>query len=204
MTVTDLLKIGSGDDEIVDHADWVEINTLFKADGSVSREDLSRALFRARGGLEQSKRVIAEDAFQELRNRADSCIRADGSSGYPFTFSTDGATLFRQFKARQWSNEALPYLFLLTVTRSDMSSKKRRQAGIDPTALFETMCAEVLLDFWGGRSKHSDAIVFHSSPKRPPLGKFASNVQTLFRSLAGRWGLEGRCPRPGVEMESST
>jgi hypothetical protein len=197
--VSELLRIGSGDDEIVDHADWVEISTLFKADGSVSREDLSRALFRARGGSEQSARVIAEDAFNELRDRASSCVRADGSSGYPFRFSKDGATLHRQFKARRWSKEALPYLFLLAVTRSDMSSKKRKRAGIDPTALFETLCAEVLLDFWGGHSRHSNSIVFHSSPKMPPLGKFASNVQTLSEQLSdgGGWKVGARSPKGG-------
>lgn len=199
MTSSQLLKIGSGDDEVVDHADWVEITTLFKADGSVSREDLSRAIFRARGGREEAARIVAEDAFKELRDRAQSCARADGSSGYPFDFSNDGATISRRFAARRWPKEILPYLFLLTITRADMSSSKRKHAGIDPTGLFERLCAEALREFWGGASLHSDAIVFHSSPKRPPLGKFASSVEKLSELLGdgGGWKPGARSPKGG-------
>ena len=38
--MSSLLYVGTGDDEIVEHADWVEATTLFRADGNTSQEDL--------------------------------------------------------------------------------------------------------------------------------------------------------------------
>ena len=53
------LELPSGDAESVDHADWVEVTTLFRDDGSTSREDVARALKRPGLVAENRARLLA-------------------------------------------------------------------------------------------------------------------------------------------------
>src|SRR5579871_1315046 len=111
----DLFWLSTSDDRVVENADWVEIKTLFHSDGTVSREDLARALYRAayeeepsasdelaeedadhthyraETYSEQRAREMAEDVFRELEDRERSCAGAPDSSpnSYPFELIED-------------------------------------------------------------------------------------------------------------------
>src|SRR5262249_7093836 len=124
--MTSLLWVGRGDDEVVEHADWVEISTLFRADHNVSREDLARALIQAEKIRDIDARKAAEDAFKELADRITSCGcgNAAARARYPFELNEDNTVL--RFTGDDANDAGLLYLFLLTITRADMSSSKRR------------------------------------------------------------------------------
>jgi hypothetical protein len=183
----------------VDNADWVEMSTLFKADRKMSREDLARALIRALRIRDLDARKAAEDAFKELADRIVSCSGgfAAARARYPFELNDDNTVL------EYSGNEAgLLYLFLLTVTRGDMSSSKRCAAGLDPTDVFENLCADVLIDFWGGQCDHSNALVFGTAREKEANKidkKFPTNIQKLCKELGEGvgWKAKARSPKAG-------
>ncbi len=142
--MSSLLYVGSGDDEIVEHADWVEASTLFRADGTISQEDLARAINVDRSVPQQKARLLAQDAFEELADRIESCGENPYPkvSSYPFEL-IDGNTVLQKKPADPAHPDAgLLYLFLLFLTRADMSStgarspcstRPRRSSGSAPT-----------------------------------------------------------------------
>ena len=197
-----LLWVANGDDEIVEHADWVEISTLFRADHSVSREDLTRAINQAQKIRDTEARKIAEDAFKELDDRISSCgvNHLSGKSFYPYSLNSDKTVLSLDLASA--SHERSLYLFLLTVTRGDMSSRARRFADLDPTALFEKLCASVLLNFWGGKAHFADGIVFGTARGKnanQTEKKFPANVTALCHQLGEGFGWKktARSPKAG-------
>ncbi|WP_165250161.1 hypothetical protein [Paludisphaera soli] len=209
--MSSILYVGSGDDEIVEHADWVEASSLFKADGNVSQEDLARAIALDRSLSQSRARELAQDAFDELADRIESCGENSHPrvSCYPFEL-VDGNTMLQKKSTDASAPDAgLLYLFLLALTRSDMSSKARKRAKLDPTKIFERLCADVLKEFWGGESAHSDCIVFgtaklsvKSKGKAKPKGArsnvFSHHVNHLCSVLQEGIGWRTNARSPGA------
>jgi hypothetical protein len=197
-----LLWVGRGDDEVVEHADWVEISTLFRADHNVSREDLARALIQAQKIRDIDARGAAEDAFKELEDRIISCgsQNAGARSRYPFALNDDSTVL--EYTGLGKQGAGLLYLFLLTITRADMTSGQRRAVGLDPTELFEKLSADVLVEFWGGESEWSRAIVFGTAQEKEANRidtKFPRNINRLCQELGEGigWKPTARSPKAG-------
>jgi hypothetical protein len=195
-----LLFVSSGDDEIVDHADWVEASSLFKADRNVSQEDLARAINVDRGVSQHKARQLAQDAFSEIADRIEACGANSYPlvSCYPFTLTGKGAILERIAGKPTEKNAGMLYLFLLTLTRADLSSTARKKHPLDPTKVFERLCADVLKEFWGGESEHSKAIVFgtaHTGVNR----NFQSHINDLCDHLkeGSGWRTGARSPGAG-------
>jgi hypothetical protein len=165
-----LLYVGSGDDEIVEHADWVEASTLFRADGTISQEDLARAINVDRSVPQPKARLLAQDAFEELADRIESCGENayPKVASYPFELIDGNAVLKKRPADPAHPDAGLLYLFLLFLTRSDMSSTTRKKSVLDPTKVFERLCADVLREFWGGESAHSDCMVFGTAKVAAP------------------------------------
>jgi hypothetical protein len=187
----------STDDILVDAADWAEANALFRADGSVSREDLARALFRRSSIRELRARQIADDAFLELEDRVQSCGRGRvDSDRYPFSLSPDKTLLSLKRPFRINSNFGLLYWFLLFVTRADMSSGARVLDGTDPTEVFEQVCADVLGTFWGGESKMSGSMVMGTSAGGGP-SSFKSRIEQLCENIGEGAGWRAGARQPG-------
>ena len=157
-----LLYVASGDDEIVEHADWVEASTLFRADRNTSQEDLARAINIDRSISQDKCRLLAHDAFAELSDRVNACSENPHPlvSCYPFDLIDANNVLQKKADDVAAPDAGLLYLFLLALSRSDMGSKERAKHAIDPTKVFERLCADVLKEFWGGESNHSNSIVF--------------------------------------------
>jgi len=156
------------DDRNVDAADWVEINCLLRADGSVSREDLARALTQGSNVGEQTAREIAADAYSELADRENACgpSEAGAINEYPFFLNAERTLLSLKPGLRNSGNRGLVYRFLLVTTRADMGSATRVLDRVDPTKVFERLCADVLVNFWGGRSLHVLAPWYLAQPGR--------------------------------------
>jgi hypothetical protein len=194
-----LLYVASGDDEIVDHADWVEISSLFKADGNVSQEDLARAINVDRALAQHRCRQLAEDAFSEIEDRID----AAGAnvhplvSCYPFNVKGRGAVLERTPPDAVNPDAGLLYLFLLALTRADMSSTARKKYPIDPTKIFERLCADVLKEFWGGESEHANAVVFGTA-QTGGQRSFPTHINGLCGHLKEGIGWKAGARSPGA------
>jgi hypothetical protein len=199
-----LLDISANTDAIVDLADWVEISTFFHDDKTVSQEDLVRALVRAGGTrAEEGARDKASEAFVELSNRADAIgtdATAFPATAYPF--EVDGDLLKISVDPFGVQHAGLLYAFLLAVTRASMDSQSRTLSGVDPTVLFEEVCAESLCQFWGGRSPSSDVFVTGTSNRAIAAGaarRFPRLIDLLAGHLheGGGWKKGARSPGAG-------
>lgn len=202
--MSDLLSVATGDDQVTGHADWVELSCLRSRDGSVSREDLSRAIQRVGHvgdhRVDDRARNLADLAFDELADRE--ATLKDSSTRflrYPFQLTNKHQVL--QYKPRRTErfSDGLVYLFLLTVTRHSMETKQRIHNDIDPTHVFERLCAEVLLHFWGGCDGHSEATIVGTSTRANGSRRFPDSVDGLCRSLreGGGWRASARSPKAG-------
>jgi len=228
---SDLLWIASGDDAVVDLADWVETSALLSPDGLISQEDLTRVLIRAaedeppkqpgddetvidaeedggdpadpielpRMDIEGHIRARAEDVFSEIGDRIESCKakRIPGTARYPFALSPDHR-LLRVKKRKNSRNFGLYYTFLLLVTRSSMDSRHRILDGLDPTRIFEQLCADVLHSYWG-KGGLSGAQVVGASWGRSTGTRFREKIDQLCENLGeGQgWKKGARAPRGG-------
>lgn len=180
-----LLEISANLDTTLELADWVEISAFFHDDRSVSEEDLVRALLRAGGGsrkAEEQAREKAAEAFRELSTRENAignALNVNPQSAYPYEI--DGSLLTLHVDPFSRSNPGLLYAFLLAITRASMDSTERRFKGIDPTALFEELCADVLCRFWGGPSELSGVMVMGTSNR-----DFPPKTRRRFEKLIGK------------------
>jgi hypothetical protein len=198
-----LLEVSSTTDHTVDLADWVEISTFFNDDRSVSKEDLVRALVRAGGNrAEDVSREKASEAFEELSNRSEAMAQVGDlipAAAYPF--EVDGDLLTLMADPLDADGSGLVYTFLLAITRASMESTSRQLKGIDPTLVFEEVCAESICEFWGGRSKHSNVFVTGTSNKAVAGGKgrFKRIINDLSEHLheGGGWKLGAKSPGAG-------
>ncbi len=200
---SNLLRVPSPetDDWLVNLADWVEIRALLESDGKASQEDLARALQRAHSIDETAARTLAGDVFKELADRRRSCIQMTGKGGelnYPFGLNKPGNLLTFQIKPSSRSRAGILYVFLLVATRADMDSSRRKLAGLDPTQVFERLCADILLNFWGGRTEYSDSLIFGTARKKSAhADKFQANIENLCKMLRHGGGLKTGATPPG-------
>jgi hypothetical protein len=197
-----LLDLSARRDSVVDLADWVEISAFFRDDKSVSQEDLARSLVREGGDRsEDSAREKAIDAFNELAAReaaVGNIIGADPTAAYPFEI--DGDLLKLIGNPLDGNNSGIVYAFLLAITRASMEAETRQLNGLDPTTVFEEVCAETLCQFWGGRSPLSDVFVTGTSNKiaTPPKKRFPTLVDILAGHLCEGGGWKQGAKSPGA------
>jgi len=189
----------SSEDIRVVGADWVEINCLFKAGGNISREDFARAIARLGSIRDQRAQIIAADVFSELQDRIDACRSFTNTvNAYPFVLNEQSTALMmrRPFQGR--SSTALLYWFLLLVCRVNMDSRSRILVSLDPTKLFEMVCADVLRSFWGCRGRYADALIFGTA--RPGVNRsFRKSINQLCELLGEGlgWKPDARVPGGG-------
>jgi hypothetical protein len=201
--ITNLLKVPSPetDDKLVNLADWVEIKALLESDGNASQEDLARALQRAYSMGETEARTLAGDVFRELKDREISCVPLAGkgrSWEYPFKLNSSGNLLFFRAKFTAQSRAGMLYTFLLVASRADMDSQ-RKLDDLDPASLFEQLCADILLNFWGGKTSLSGSLVFGTARKKAKHNhQFHSNIEHLCLSLRDGRGMRAGAKKPGA------
>ncbi len=198
--MSELLAVATGEDQVTDHADWAELHSFFKDDGSISREDLARAIIRVGQVKDDPARDLANQAFEELADRAATLSHlSERFLRYPFELVKRNQVLLYTPRRSDRMTHGLAYMFLLTVTRHSMDSRKRKHAGIDPTELFEKLCSEVLFRFWGGPSAHSGALIIGTSGRNNAHGNFPGAIESLCNSLSegGGWKTGARSPRGG-------
>lgn len=200
--VTNLLKVPSpqADDGLVNLADWVEVKALLDADGNASQEDLARALASAYSVSATRAQTLASDVFKELLDRQDSCVPLPGKGHdweYPFTVNNSTSLLSVRVKPKQ-SKLGLLYTFLLVASRADMDAQ-RKLDGLDPTVLFEQVCADILLNFWGGANERTGVLVFGTAKTTNQINKkFADNINNLCASLKEGRGIKDNAKAPGA------
>jgi hypothetical protein len=197
--MSSLLYVGSGDDEIVEHADWIETSTLFRADGNASQEDLARVINVDRGIPQDKARQLAQDAFDELADRIEACSANSYPqiSSYPFDVIDNNTILQRKAADPAHPDAGLLYLFLLLLTRSDMASTARKKIAIDPTKVFERLCADVLKEFWGGDSEHCNCLVFGTAQLNGQR-RFQDHIGHLCTQLHEGVGWKASARSPGA------
>lgn len=201
--ITNLLKVPSpeADDRLVNLADWVEIKALLESDGNASQEDLARALQRAYSMDETAARTLAGDVFKELSDRTSSCVPLPGEGRaweYPFTLNASGNLLSLRAKLSSRSRAGLLYMFLLVASRADMDTHRKLE-GLDPVVIFERLCADILLNFWGGKTNLSGSLVFGTARKKFNHNhRFESKVEHLCRTLREGRGLKAGATLPGA------
>ena len=62
------------------------------------------------------------------------------------------------------------YIFLLLTSRADMDAQRSLE-GLDPTVLFEQVCADILLNFWGGATALSGSLVFGTARTKTEINQ---------------------------------
>gem|GEM_PF-3963803 len=135
--MSELLGVATGEDQVTHHADWVELQSFLKPDGSISREDLARAIKRVGHATPDRARDLADRAFDELADRAATLSHLSVRFlKYPFELVKKDQVLQYTPRRSDRMKHGLVYMFLLTVTRHSMDAKERKHAGIDPTEPF--------------------------------------------------------------------
>lgn len=76
-----------------------------------------------------------------------------------------------------------------------MDSRRRVLSGIDPTAVFERLCADVLATFWGGHSNVSGAFVFGTARQN---ATFRSKIEDLCVRIGEGVGWKPDSKPPGA------
>jgi hypothetical protein len=199
---TNLLDVPSPDsnDRLVHLADWVEVKALLESDGNASQVDLARALERAYTMNEGAARILAADVFKELADRHQSCTPIPGKGHpweYPFALNASNSLLSVRTDIEPKTKPGLLYKFLLVASRADMDAQ-RKLNGLDPTVLFEQLCADILLNFWGGATERSGALVFGTAgPQAGEEKRFQSNIQHICSILKEGRGFNKEAKSPG-------
>lgn len=145
-------------DNVAALADFAEIECLRRDDRNVSVLDIVRIIQRQHD--ERNDDVLFQavnEAFEELHDRVRHCGVADGR--YPFVVSNRGSLLEFRGNAADTVLDPSVYIYLLLATRMNMKSE-RRQGGEDATSLFEQLCCQVAVRFWGGPGRQVGAMVF--------------------------------------------
>ncbi len=200
--VTNLLSVPSpyADDSLVGLADWVEVKALLADDGNASQEDLTRALEQAHSMKAEEAKALAGDVFKELLDRHASCIPLPGKGReweYPFILNGTASLLSLRAKLGPKKKSGLLYVFLLLTSRADMDAQ-RKLKDLDPTVLFEQVCADILLNLWGGRSDRSGSLVFGTARNKTEGNKkFQANIDQLCATLKEGRGLKAKAKAPG-------
>lgn len=197
--MSELLTIATGEDQVTHHADWVELMSFSKADGSISREDLARAINRVGHVTDDHARDLADRAFDELADRVAALSHLSVRFlGYPFELIKKNQVLQYTPRRPDRMRRGLAYMFLLTVTRHSMDARKRKHAGIDPTEVFERLCSDVLLKFWGGPHGRCGAIIVGTAARRNGRRRFPTVIDDLCDSLKEGGGWKTGALSPGA------
>ncbi len=200
---TNLLKVPSpeADDKLVNLADWVEMKALLESDGNASQEDLARALQRAYSIPGAESRIIAGDVFKELKDRETHCLPLPEKGPawqYPFTLNARGNLLSLRMKLTPNSRTGLLYTFMLVASRADMDSLRKLE-NLDPTVIFEQLCADILLNFWGGKTELSGSLVFGTARKKAKHNSaFHANIEHLCAQIRDGRGMKAGAKTPGA------
>ena len=200
---TNLLKVPSpeADDKLVNLADWVEMKALLESDGNASLEDLARVLQRGYSIKEAESRILAGDVFKELKDRETHCAPlADHGPAwqYPFTINKTGNLLSLRMKLTANSRTGLLYTFMLVASRADMDSQRKLE-NLDPAMLFEQLCADILLNFWGGKNDLSGSLVFGTARKKAGHNSaFHANIEYLCAQIRDGSGMKAGAKTPGA------
>ncbi len=200
---TNLLKIPSpeADDKLVSLADWVEMKALLESDGNASLEDLARALQRGYSIKEAESRILASDVFEELKDRETHCAppsREGPAWQYPFNVNKTGNLLSMRMKLTANSRTGLLYAFMLVSSRADMDSQRKLE-NLDPAVIFEQLCADVLLNFWGGKTPLSGSLVFGTARKKAVHNSaFHANIEYLCTQIREGRGMKAGAKTPGA------
>lgn len=201
LRATNLLSVPSpnADDSLVALADWVEVKALLADDGNASQEDLTRALEQAHSMDESDAKALAGDVFKELLDRRDTCVPLPGKGRaweYPFTLNKTGTLLALRTKLGPKTKAGLLYIFLLLTSRADMDAQRNLE-GLDPTVLFEQVCADILLNFWGGETALSGSLVFGTARTKTETNqRFQTNINRLCTKLREGRGLKAKAKAP--------
>jgi hypothetical protein len=178
----------------------VEIKALLSNDRNASQVDLTRALEQAYSLDEEDATAIAGDVFKELLDRYDACTPISGRGRtweYPFTVSDTRTLLEVRPQVRTSTKSGILYQFLLITSRADMDGQRHLE-NLDPAVLFEQVCADVLLNFWGGTSSHSGSMVFGTARKKTAQNrKFRENIEHLCNTLREGRGMKSGAKAPG-------
>ena len=200
---TNLLKIPSpgADDNLVSLADWVEMKALLESDGNASLEDLARALQRGHSIKEAESRILASDVFEELKDRETHCALPSHKGPawqYPFTVDKTRSLLSLRTKLTAKSRSGLLYTFMLVASRADMDSQRKLE-NLDPAVLFEQLCADILLNFWGGKTDLSGSLVFGTARKKAAHNSaFHANIEHLCTQIGDGRGMKAGAKTPGA------
>ncbi len=170
-------------------ADFAEIECLRRKDGSVSTLDMARIIGRGDESSDDDIHLVVMDAFNDLANRVTHCGKGDGK--YPYEISGSGNLL----SIRDWDYDddrlaSLVYFFLLLATRLNMKTS-RIHGGEDGTVLFEQLCSEVAVRFWGGPGEMVGSMVFGTGREAAELedhdeldiGRFGTAVNELCNAI---------------------
>ena len=166
-------------------ADFAELECLSRADKQVSLVDITRILYRDADRLtEDTVRDHAGMAFDEIAERSQHCGLA--GKNYPFRLNAAGTSM--ALKSRESMNRPPElYLYLLLATRLNMKSE-RLQGGEDGTVLFELLCRDVAVNYWGGPSDYINSMVFGTARSLDDdveidRKEFETAVNTLCRKI---------------------
>ncbi len=161
--------------DIIEMADFWEIECFKKADYSASLLDISKSL----GIIDDVQEDEIEDAEYELEEKQqqliDEIVRRINCSAekYPFSLSTRGYVLsINEEINEEW---LWLYTYLLLATRNNMRDNKV-VASIDGTRIFEKISKDILLNYLGNNSK---GIVFGTALG----GGFKAKLDTLILNL---------------------
>jgi hypothetical protein len=174
-------------------ADYAELCALRSSRRRVSVGDLIAGFDRSEDEDEDKFERPVLEAFQELADRIEHLGAA--VLLYPFELLRDE---LRLRPAASRSDGGSLYLFLLLATVLNMRDE-RKHAGLDGADLFERLCAQVALRYFGGPADDRvKALVFGTARIRRPedpdaetdLGSFEAAVNDLCKHLG-----EGRCFR---------
>lgn len=161
--------------DIIEMADFWEIECLKKADYSASLLDISKSL----GIIEDVQEDEIEEAEYELEEKqqqlVDEIVRRINSTDkkYPFSLSDKGYVL--SVNEEISSDWLWIYTYLLLATRNNMRDNKV-VADIDGTRIFEKISKDILLNYLGQNSK---GLVFGTAH----VGGFRAKLDALIISL---------------------
>ncbi len=168
---------------------------------------LRRRIWRVRSGRAYSMsdlnaRTLAGDVFKELADRYKSCVPLSHTGRgweYPFKLNNSCNLLSLRAKMTSRSKAGMLYVFLLIASRADMDSR-RKLAGIDPTTLFERLCSEILLNFWGGATELSGSRSFSGTTRKKDghNNSFETNIEHLCNNLKEGCGMKPAAKLPGA------
>jgi hypothetical protein len=142
----------SPEPSLIDVADFWEIECLKRKDGSTSVTDIKKILQICDDVQEPDddeeelkSEGFLDDISSELHRRFNSC-----GENYPFSFDAKGYNF--SFKEGFPEDIKWLYIYLLLATRHKMDAS-RISNGIDGSLLFESVCKDILTEYFGKYSK---------------------------------------------------